>query len=309
MKPAAAIQSNISRLAPDKEPGADFRSTRPKAFFITGTGRCGTMLLARLLGLSRYAECEHEKYFRHQSMVSCYLTGDTSGFTQDIEQGYEHQRQCLEHAGQTLGVSSGHLYFAIPQLIDKYGQGAKFVLLVRRPEEFARSALARGFFDPSHPSFCDQIQPHPTDPIHAHWDHATPLERTLWYWSLVNGYVLNQFERLSDHSYRIIRIEDMNPSVATNLCSFLGLADITQDQIQHTLATRVNASPNQADASEPNPYSKQVTLPPVEEWAPLQRELLQQYTGPLRAALYDSDVKIHTSATATNPDQSPHTPC
>lgn len=267
---------------------------RPSAFFITGTGRCGTTLVARLLSLSKHASCEHEQYFRHHSMVQSYLTGNGSDFDTDIARAFEPARVKALVDGRVLGVSSGHLYFAIPQLHTRYGQSARFLLLVRNPADFARSALARGFFDPSHPKFCDQIRPHPSDPIAAKWDAVTPLERNLWYWRLVNGFVVDAFDRLPAQLCRVVRMEDINASLAKDLCCFVGLTDITVEQIDDLLGRRINASPsadttdNTHDAVEVNPYSLPIAMPPVEQWTAQQLDLLEHYTGDLYRRLYDA---------------------
>jgi hypothetical protein len=267
-------------------------SKQPVTFFVTGTGRCGTTLIARLLSLGKHAKCEHEQYFRHHSMVSSYLSDNDADFAADIAKAFEPARLQAAAQGHVLGVSSGHLYFAIPQLHKLYGDRCRFIALVRQPADFARSALARGFFDPSHPKFCDQIRPHPNDPIAASWDRATPLERNLWYWRLVNGFIVDTFDRLPPHLCRVVRMEDINASLARDLCRFVGIADVTDQQIDELLGRRINASPggdkddNTHGAVEVNPYSLPIAMPPVEQWSAEQLELLERYTGDLTRRLY-----------------------
>ena len=262
------------------------RGLLPKIIFVTGTGRCGTMLACRLLSLSPRVQCEHESCFRHESMMSFHTRGDRSGYADDIDRSLEPRRQSLQRLGKVLGISSGHLYFAIPQLYERYGEEARFILLVRRPEQFARSAAARGFFDPSHPNPCHQIEPHRDEEIHERWVRASPLERTLWYWALVNQFVLDAFATMSAGVCRIIRIEQMRTNLAMDLCRFVGINDVEPHQVSRLLAQRVNASPGEPDAIDVNPHSTPISMPPVDGWTSPQRRLLVRYTDDLRRKLY-----------------------
>lgn len=257
-------------------------------FFLTGTGRCGTMLLARMLSAANDAHCDHEKCFRHSSFMSFHQHGDATGFEQDIH--YRLKPQIAQHRrlGKLYGVSSAHLCFAIPQLYQQFGDRARFILMVRRPEDFARSALARGFFDPDHPHYCDQLQPHADDPIHARWRDSSPLERCLWYWQTVNGWVLDRFAQWPQQSWRVVRMEELSVPVVADLCRWLGIEGLSEATIAANLSRPVNTSPvnDQARAAHDNPRSHAITLPPVQTWSPAQRSLLDRYTQPLRDQLY-----------------------
>jgi hypothetical protein len=264
----------------------NIHADRPETFFITGTGRCGTMLLARLLNESRSAACDHEKYFRHKSMIDHYECKDMSGFEDDIFNSFEPQRIRLRNEGKRLGVSSGHLYFAIPRLWEIYESRARFILLVRRPDEFVRSAMARGFFDPSHPNYCNQITPAPDEPIASRWMDISVIERNLWYWTMVNRFVLDAFGKIPRGFWRIIRIEELNSAAVLDVCGFLGITDIKHKTIADMLGRRINSSPGLPGAHDPNPYSLPISIPPLAEWNEDQKDLLNGYTSDLVRRLY-----------------------
>jgi hypothetical protein len=146
--------------------------------------------------------------------------------------------------------------------------------------------MARGFFDPQHPHYCDQLRPNAKQPIAHRWDEASVLERNLWYWSLVNGFVLDAFAKLPRHVTKIVPAEEFNVGTCLDLCEFLGLTDISRDQIAALLKHGINTSPGQSEGSEDNPYSQPITMPKLEHWEPWQRELLERYSSDLQKRLY-----------------------
>ena len=214
------------------------------------------------------------------------MSGDFSGFESDISNHFEPQRSEHEKKGLKLGVSSGHLYFAIPRLWEIYGPKTRFILLVRRPDEFVRSAMARGFFDPEHPHYCNQLHPASDDPITSTWKYISVLERNLWYWSLVNRFVLNTFDKLPGEFWRIFRIEELCADLVLEICTFLGIDDISVEFIDDLLYRRINSSPGQQGILEPNPYSLPITMPAFSDWDNHQRTLLDNYTSDIVSRLY-----------------------
>ncbi len=257
-----------------------------KCYFLTGTGRCGTKLFSVLLSMADNSLCEHEKIFRHKSMLRLYLNNDFSYYLKDINSHLIPKVKSFNNTNKSYGISSGHMYFSIPYLYSIFGESVRFILLVRRPEEFVRSALARGFFDSNHPHSCIQILPNKQDAMFEKWDRLSPFEKNLWYWKLVNEFVVNEFNKLPKNIYKIIKIEDINPALIRELCDFLELKTIKDKEINKTLVQRVNASPGLGDESDLNPWSLPLPLRPVEEWDDFQLGLLDQYTNQLVSKIY-----------------------
>lgn len=258
-----------------------------KTYFITGTGRCCTMFFSKLFSHSRYSTCEHEKIFRHQSMISYYEKDDFSDYKDDINTYLKAVVSKHNASKCSYGISSGHMYFSIPYLHKIYGNSARYVMLVRKPDEFAVSALARGFYDPSHPNYCVPIQPHRGENIFTKWGSISPIEKCLWYWNKVNLILLNNLSRLSPDLYRIVKIENLNVTSIKMLCDFLELSDIPESTIERMLSKKVNASPCQENAYSINPYSIKKFIGPLDEWNEIQREHLRYYTGELSLKIYD----------------------
>jgi len=260
--------------------------SKVKCYFVTGTGRCGTKLFSKLFSLSDYSICEHERFFRHRSMMKFYRDNDFSSFLEDINLHIIPTINYFNKLNKSYGISSGHMFFSIRYLYHIFGENVRFILLVRRPEEFVRSALARGFFDPDHPHSCIQILPNPRDHMFDRWNTASPFEKCLWYWTLVNQFVICAFQKLPKNIYKIFRIEYVNTDLIKDLFDFLELPDFKEAEIQKLLIHRINASPGQGDESDTNPYSLPISLEPIERWNNFQLGLLEQYTGQLRSKLY-----------------------
>lgn len=55
----------------------------------------------------------------------------------------------------------------IPELARQFGARVRLALIVRRPDTVVGSALARGFFDPSHPKPCEHVRPSPASAVGA----------------------------------------------------------------------------------------------------------------------------------------------
>lgn len=244
------------------------------------------MLLARLLNRAANATCEHEVVFRHESMVAYHASGDGSAYDRDIRTTLMLRLERERVAGTIFGVSSGHCHFAIPRLHECLGDAARFVLILRKPEDFARSALARGFFDPAHPGFCEQITPNPADPIAARWNEVSPLEKCLWYWSLVNGKAIASLAVMPAELWRIVRMEEFSIDTLRELATFLGLTGLTTEMIREALSKGVNITPGSERGGEVNPNSLPAALGPVETWTDRQVVLLEHYCGRLRSDWY-----------------------
>ncbi len=251
------------------------------------------MLLARLLNRAANATCEHDTIFRPRSMVAWHASGDGREYDRDIRTALLPRLEQEGAAGTIFGVSSGHCHFAIPRLYQALGDAARFVLIIRKPEDFARSALARGFFDPAHPHACEPITPNPADGIAARWREATPLEKCLWYWSLVNGMAIASLEAMPVRLWRIIRMEDFSVESLRDLAAFLGLTGLTTAMISAALSKGVNTTPGSERGGEVNPHSLPAALGPVETWTDQQVLLLEHYCGRLRSNWYgDSAARL-----------------
>ena len=258
------------------------------AYFITGTGRCGTMLVAQALSMATNTHCNHEHSVQTLVMKDAVYTGEYR----------ELHRQTLatlgaligEHGahGRSYGECSSHLFPMMGELARQLGQRVRLALLVRRPDTFVGSALARGFFDPAHPRPCEHVRPAETSSVGAAWRELSPLDKNLWYWNLVNGSVLEAFAGLPAGQTTVIRMEDLGLAEVSRLFGFFGLSGLEaqQQELRTLLDVRVNASPGTGDDRSLNPWSREIAVADISSWSTRDRDALQRWAGPLARRLY-----------------------
>ena len=264
-------------------------------FFATGPGRCGTLLLSKVLDCSEMVLCNHEHSINtgllkrsFQKKKPDILVKDTNSIL------YPTIRGC-NNSGQIYGESSGHLYPLFPELFRRYEFSTRFILLTRNPESFIRSALARGFFSPDHPHELEHVIPPRDTEIGSRWKETTPFEKCAWYWAMVNGMVYNFFLTIPDSLYKIVRIEDMSIELVEELYDFLRIPDFKKIRtaIEKLLSERHNASPGQGDERFLNPFSKKILLGPRSTWNTDQLSAFQRHTEPMSNILYDNNAPIN----------------
>jgi hypothetical protein len=255
-------------------------------YFITGTGRCGTMLVSRALSLGSNSECSHERSVTTSIMKEAYYSGDYLKLFGEINKNIVPAVAKSNLNGKIYGECSAHLYFLFEELYRRFGKRTRLGLLVRRPDEFVRSALARGFFNPEHPNALEHLRPAPTSLIGRQWDIMEPYEKCLWYWDLVNAKVMSAFRNIPKEHWKVIRMEDLNAAYVLCLIDFFGIKRANKEGIEKLMIRRVNATPGEAGASEINPWSIRMTFPKVHDWTTDYRATARKRLGDLAYELY-----------------------
>ena len=255
------------------------------AYFVTGTGRCGTRMLAEVLSLSANSRCRHEQSFTYTSLVESFH-GNESCWDPDITDRLLPSLLGDRREQRVFGECSGLAYLALERLWRELGERARYVLVVRHPATFVPSAVARGFFDPEHPYPLEHLRPKPSDPLVVRWRDMRPAERCLWYWHTVNAHVLDVFARMPAWMTRVVRMEDIDAALIADLYDFLGLQGYDSDTVTAMLTRRINATPGQGDDQQSvNPWSvASRALPPG--WERDCRDAWDEWAEPLLATLY-----------------------
>lgn len=264
-------------------------------YFVTGTGRCGTQLLSKILNCSGYTHCNHEYSIDTQKLKKSFYKNKPEILIKDIDRTLKSTIVKYNNLGKIYGECSGHLYPIFPELYRRYENAARFVLLVRNPVDFVRSALARGFFDPNHRHALEHLIPPGDTTMGLRWSQASPLEKCAWYWATVNSMVYRFFLSLPHTLWRILPIESLSMEVIKTLYDHLCLKDFEQAKptIENLLSIRHNASPGQGDESDLNPFSKEVTLGKLETWSSGQIAVFEKHVLPMQEIIYgknDSNV-------------------
>jgi hypothetical protein len=260
----------------------------PVCFFATGTGRCGSMLLAQMLGTGTNVDCHHERSITTTVMKQAYYQADLSLLDPELKNNLFPVVETSRRAGKIYGECSAHLFLLLSRIHNQYGKRVRFVHLVRRPDTFAQSALARGFFDQKHPHALEHIRPPDSSPMGRCWPRLQPLEKCLWYWNEVNSHIIEDLRALPPELWRLQRLEDMSLETMRGLFDFLHIRgfDSVEPDVSELVRLRVNASPGLGDDRHLNPWSKPWSLPNYCEWNSEQRRSLSEFAGPLARTLY-----------------------
>ncbi|MHC4662637.1 MAG: hypothetical protein ACYS8W_13225 [Planctomycetota bacterium] len=251
-----------------------------RCYFITGTGRCGTMLLARLLATAGNSECFHERTPAYEILKEAYSSGDLGELRL---RAYKYIKPYVFNAnlkGWSYGESSGLLYLLLPELYRIYGNNVRFILLTRHPATYVASAIARGFFVPHHKHPLEHIRAKSSTELGRRWHKATPFEKNLWYWNTVNSIVLGFFKTIPANLWTILRVEDISIKTFRTLFDFLQLHGFAESLILPLLKKRINASPLQRGDLEINPYSNPIEIAEYGTWTREMKLIYEKWISP-----------------------------
>ncbi len=226
--------------------------------FCIGTGRCGTTFLAQLAGREPEVAASHERLRLAATFhMFCKWHGiavDSEGFLLDREEAI--RRDLMER--RFSFECSALLSHSVEELFERFR--ARFLLLVRRPEETVASFAVRGWFvkpcarkDPRLPPsyregeeprhFLGRNIPHGTE--FERWARLTQIGRLAWFWQARNRAILEQFRRLPASHCRIERLEELDFPRYQEIAEFMGWhSRIDASQFTELAQIRPNAGPN-----------------------------------------------------------------
>jgi len=200
--------------------------------FCVGTGRCGTTFITELLGLEPDVAASHERL----RLAACYhmfckwhgIPSDAEGFLADRDLVVANDLA----ARRISFEASALLSHSIAELHERFD--ARFLLLVRRPDECVSSFAVRGWFlEPI--AWRDRSKP-PTIPDGANprhffgrnlprgdeaferWSKLTQLGKLGWFWSARNRAILEQFAALPPARRRLPTLPAPDPTPKTAAC-------------------------------------------------------------------------------------------
>jgi len=208
---------------------------KPCPVFALGTGRCGTHFLVEAMGLLDAVDAHHireldgDSFYRYCAWNN--LEVDIGGL---VDQRARWIKESVD-AGKLYFESNPYLSFHVPALYRHLG--AKFVLILRNPEDVVRSHVVKGWYetDPvvydnnrsagfqygmkmNH--FLGRIIPYGDEFLM--WRSLTRIGRLAWMWNRVNLLIRSQLIAIPEDSYRIVKIEKLSYQ------GFLELLDFTE---------------------------------------------------------------------------------
>ena len=107
-------------------------------FFAAGPYRCGTFLFSKVLDCSEVVLCNHEHSINTRLLKRSFQKKKPDILIKDIKTILSPTISECKNSGKISGESSGHLYPLFPELFRKYEFSARFILLIRNPENCIR---------------------------------------------------------------------------------------------------------------------------------------------------------------------------
>lgn len=226
--------------------------------FCVGTGRCGTTFLAELAGREPDVAASHER----ERLGACFHM-----FCKWHKVPIDHEGFLLAREGlvrQDLASkpfsfeSSALLSHSLEELYERFG--ARFLLLVRHPEETVASFAVRGWFvrtpvrnnlslPPSYYSgeearhFLGRNLPNGAE--FERWARLTQIGRIAWFWQARNRAILEQFSRLPPEHCRVEGLEGLDIARYREVAEFFGWRpQAGADAFEALARSRPNAGPN-----------------------------------------------------------------
>jgi hypothetical protein len=277
--------------------------------FCVGTGRCGTTFLAQLAGHEPEVAASHERLRLAATFhMFCKWHGiaiDSEGFLLDREEAI--RRDLAEH--RFSFECSALLSHSLEELFERFR--ARFLLLVRRPDETVASFAVRGWFlkpcarnnprlppsyregeEPRH--FFGRNIPHGVE--FERWTQLTQIGKLSWFWQARNRAILEQFRRLPASHCRVERLEDLDYPRYQEVAQFFGWRSRVDAGVFTELArSRPNTGPN---------LPRRFT-----DWNPTEVAEFEAEVGPLAEALgYEYRVKMLAERSDSSPGASKENP-
>lgn len=217
---------------------------RNRVGFAIGTGRCGTLFLHQLMEREPGVVSSHERnpdnetFHRYCSWHG--LPVDHGGFLATKEREIQADLETRPFSFE----ASPYLSLSVRELHERFG--AKFLLVVRRPDRVVTSFVHKGFY--KRPYIVDDVnlatgyQDQSPEKVHTffariaprgeflrQWNGMTQVGRVAWFWRAWNERTLELIETLPKDSCRVIRIEDYDHAKHLETSAFLGFqAQVTQ---------------------------------------------------------------------------------
>jgi hypothetical protein len=205
--------------------------------FAIGTGRCGTLFLHQLLEKEPDVASSHERNPENEAFQRyCKwhrLPVDDEGFLAAKEAEILADLQQRQFSFE----ASPYLALSMKALHERFG--AKFLLLIRRPDGVVSSFVHKGFYgkpyllrDPELATGYQDQSPErfftyfariaPRGDFFRTWNGMTQVGKVAWFWKAYNERTLALLEELPKESYRVLRIEDLDYPKYRELSQFMG---------------------------------------------------------------------------------------
>ncbi|MFQ5335225.1 MAG: sulfotransferase [Flavobacteriales bacterium] len=241
-------QRNITRLQ-----GRDARllfeevCAEAQPCFVLSTGRSGTMMLTRLLQLCDTLEVQHQPapellwmskyaYKHYQKRADELKMAFVAARYEMIRDAFLNKRQYVE--------TNNRITFFAYQIAALF-PAARFIHLVRRPEPFVKSGLARAWYTGSHLHDEGRITPFDSS---VEWESFSRIQKIAWLWNETNSFI-EDFKEKTKAEVLSLSSESLfsKPETTCNIMDFLGAEPPPRKQLIKLLSKPLNAGRQNRD--------------------------------------------------------------
>ncbi|MEM9290214.1 MAG: sulfotransferase [Acidobacteriota bacterium] len=251
------------------------------ALFVLSPGRSGTELLSRIFRAAGGCDVHHAP--RPELAYSAREAHRQGVGDEALEAAVLAARwEMLETAvmRQRLYVETNNRLSAYAPGIARLLPAARFLILVRHPAAFVRSAVRRGYYDAA-----DHLHWFPRDTPVASFRQRPPVARAAWLWAETYRQIRAFEQGLGAGRCRTVKSEQLflDPEAASSILAWVGAPALPRRRLQGLLARPVNVQ-------------RGGSFPAYEEWKPAEREQLAVEAG---------ELALHYGYTLTVPSDVP----
>lgn len=208
-----------------------------KLVFVLGTGRSGSDAIVHFLNQHQEIQAFHEPNRRYLAL-SIEKEANLKTSEQVIEElmlTYKNHSfippgRFHVESDQKLSNMIAELNVVLPR--------SRFIWMIRKPENFVRSAVARRWFtepsfechkdssivDKSYRTFCLRVSADIVkDDTFGNWEQMDQVDRCAWYYYYWNNLIFSQLSQIDKSRWLLIKLEDID-NQKTDLSGFFNLS-------------------------------------------------------------------------------------
>lgn len=212
--------------------------------FVLSTGRCGTLLLSRLLATNFRLDVYHHRkpalLYASKLIYSAGPAHQTESETAILHARYEFVRDSYATGGIYVETNNRITFYA--QALANVFAGSRFVHLVRHPGSFVRSAIRRRYYEGVSADE-GRIVPRKTDPASETWPTMSRVRRAAWLWNATQQEIENFKSSEQRPEVLTVRAEDLftKPQETLRVFEYIGVDAPEPAKITKMLHKPINA--------------------------------------------------------------------
>lgn len=218
-----------------------WRNARP--CFVLSTGRCGTLMLNRLLLSSPMAYAIHgpkPELIRASRRAFEEIHQHPEIFSETFKSAREEWvLDALVHDQVFIETNNRITFFA--PIIREVFPRAVFIHLVRHPGDFVRSGIRRGYYSGEHGHDVGRITPK-DGPIKQSWSSLSSIGKIGWLWNETNQFIEDFRQTVPVDDFLFVKAENLfsDLNVTKTIYEFLQLDGFDQKGLDNILSKPAN---------------------------------------------------------------------